>query len=302
MLAHLNYELSLIQKIHQLRPEILDSFFILCNHLDSAAFYIFLVALPPVFGKYKWGLRCLVIAAITICLNYFLKHLFMQPRPFILDPNLALINQTSIYGLPSGAAQAAIVISGLIYHWFRTKLILALCTLYVAIVCCSRIYIGMHFFTDIIAGLFIGFLILQSFILFYPGVEKLLATIPKWVFPIVAFVCLGLLVSDVASFTKSYNISFAMLSGAVVIYSIYRLTNLKVENYPEDDNSLKLTDYFINIGILVFIYYSTYKLLPIIIPSLTTSMLVIIFISLLYAVLPTAVILRKLLFSSKQVA
>ena len=86
--------------------------------------------------------------------------LVQRPRPAFKDPFETLIG----YGYPSGHAATNLLLAWMViaFLWphvrpgFRRFLLVALPLLGVALVCFSRMFLGLHYLTDIIAGLFLG--------------------------------------------------------------------------------------------------------------------------------------------------
>ena len=93
-------------------------------------------------------------------LNIALKHLVQRGRPIVEDPLVSL----STYSYPSGHAAAATVFGGLlIMLMLRNRpqgqanpLAMGAAGLWIIGVCASRIYLGAHYATDVLAGLLEG--------------------------------------------------------------------------------------------------------------------------------------------------
>ena len=102
----------------------------------------------------------IIITFMGVLINSTQKLFFQRPRPMI-DP---LIVESS-YSFPSGHAMNSFVffavLSFYIYHFTRRKLfsiILSLvCLFIVLLIGFSRIYLGVHYPSDIIAGYLVGF-------------------------------------------------------------------------------------------------------------------------------------------------
>lgn len=93
-------------------------------------------------------------------LNYVIKAILQVPRPTI-DP-IALAN---FYSFPSGHAMNSFIffasITYLVFHFTRKKRLSVLCAIVsgilVALIGFSRVYLGVHYPSDIIAGFVAGF-------------------------------------------------------------------------------------------------------------------------------------------------
>ncbi|MDR0475696.1 MAG: phosphatase PAP2 family protein [Treponema sp.] len=118
----------------------------------------------------KRGARLGIVLIISAWLNAFLKSLLMQPRPFTLDASLGLAHELS-YGLPSGHAQMSLTLLILLAYWAgdkykSKKIIIWIAALFLALlVGFSRVYLGVHFPTDLAGGWLAGGLILALFFL-----------------------------------------------------------------------------------------------------------------------------------------
>lgn len=164
-------QIELIHLLQQLRSPLLDLFFIGLNFFDTGAFFFLLI--PAVwFGKsWKAGMRLFAILLLSSFAIGLLKNLFSFPRPFHIIPQLAVI-KVSGCGFPSGGATNAMLLSCLLltYGKIRFKWVIAL--LFFFFVSLSRIYLGVHFPTDVLGGWVLGFLLWLIFIFAFPHIER----------------------------------------------------------------------------------------------------------------------------------
>lgn len=86
-----------------------------------------------------------------IYFNFVLKDLFSLPRP----EGVALI-EVSGFGFPSGHAQHAVVLWG--YLAWTTRKNLGAAVILVFLIGLSRVYLGVHFVSDVVGGWTIGLL------------------------------------------------------------------------------------------------------------------------------------------------
>ncbi|MDD5371083.1 MAG: phosphatase PAP2 family protein, partial [Anaerolineaceae bacterium] len=97
-------------------------------------------------------------------LNGFLKILLHTPRPFWFSSQVKALSVETSFGAPSGHAQNAAGIWGLLAALLRRGWLWSILLILILLIGVSRIYLGMHFTSDVIAGWFIGFLLVLVFI------------------------------------------------------------------------------------------------------------------------------------------
>jgi membrane-associated phospholipid phosphatase len=110
------------------------------------------------------GLRVAMMLLLSNGVNTIFKTAFHTPRPYWVDPQVKIYSVETSFGMPSGHAQHAASIWGLIAAslrgtWVRVALILLI--LFIGL---SRLYLGVHFFRDVLLGWFIGWLTVWVFL------------------------------------------------------------------------------------------------------------------------------------------
>lgn len=107
------------------------------------------------FKNKKYAITVFITALCTVFLNYILKITFMRDRPF----DLMIIDEKG-YSFPSGHAMVSIGFYGyILYLVWQTKadikykkvITISLCIL-IILIGMSRIYLGVHYPSDIIGG------------------------------------------------------------------------------------------------------------------------------------------------------
>lgn len=103
-------------------------------------------------------LLALVIAVPGgMLLNVLIKYIVLRPRPFFDKPILILTG----YSFPSGHAMASTVLYGMLAafavrtttDWRRQVVAVCMAASLIALVCFSRIYLGVHYLSDVLAGI-----------------------------------------------------------------------------------------------------------------------------------------------------
>jgi hypothetical protein len=102
-----------------------------------------------------------VISFLSGYLNHALKQLLAQPRPYDLAPGINLVPEYG-YGLPSGHAQGAVVTWGLLAWHARRRWAWAAAAALMLAIGASRVYLGVHFPTDVLGGWLVGAVVLAA--------------------------------------------------------------------------------------------------------------------------------------------
>jgi undecaprenyl-diphosphatase len=164
----MNEQIYWIQRLHDvMRNPFWDQFFILWNYVDSLGFKMLVIGIVWYLINRKIGVRLFFIILLSNVVNELLKNLFHLPRPCQIDPSLGIICLKT-YGFPSGAAQLAILLSGILIIECKKRLLQILGIVFAIFLSFSRIYLGVHFFTDILGGLFVGAMMLLIYAKAFP--------------------------------------------------------------------------------------------------------------------------------------
>jgi membrane-associated phospholipid phosphatase len=157
------------------------------TQLGSEWFYI--ITLLFIFWciDEKQGFRFSILILFSLWLNGFCKLLFKQPRPFHLDPPVSLSPEITeplrgSYGFPSGHAQLSLVFWSTLafnlrgrFHKRSGAAAAGMGALFfILVIAFTRLYLGVHFPTDILGGWFLGALMLLLYSLFSARIAALL--------------------------------------------------------------------------------------------------------------------------------
>jgi len=151
--------LDFIIIIQQIDTPLLDSFFRVITSLGDESFYLLLFPFLLWCVDFYLGIRIGIIFLLSVYVNTGIKEIFQQPRPFDILPEIQKVHAYG-YGFPSGHAQSSLVVWGSIAYWNKQIWIRNLSVLLILLIGFSRIYLGVHFPTDILGGWLIGGLIL----------------------------------------------------------------------------------------------------------------------------------------------
>lgn len=131
---------------------IMESISALATPLSLLVLLLVIVAFAP--GK-RPGMFCAVNLVLVAILNVVLKELVQRPRP----EDIGLVVETG-FSFPSGHSMVAMAFFGLlvwlVWHYEKDRVMrLACCggfSLIILLIGISRIYLGVHYASDVLAG------------------------------------------------------------------------------------------------------------------------------------------------------
>lgn len=110
------------------------------------------------------GLRLGLILGVSNCLNGVLKLVLHQPRPFWYSDQVGAKALETSFGIPSGHAQNAAAVWGMFAASLKRGWVWVLTLLLILMIGLSRLYLAVHFPTDVVVGWLIGFLLVWLFL------------------------------------------------------------------------------------------------------------------------------------------
>lgn len=137
----------------------------------------FFLVLPLIYWSIdaRLGLRVAFTLLASVSVNYYLKLWFAGPRPYWVSENVKALSAETSFGMPSGHAQHAVAVWGTLasasarfWKWTAVALIF--------LIGFSRLYLGVHFLHDVLAGWIIGGALLWAFLRYWDTVAAWLRT------------------------------------------------------------------------------------------------------------------------------
>lgn len=155
----LELDLMIYRGIQPLQTSWLTSLISKITDLGSAIFYFMIVIVVLMFHK-KYAQALFISVSVGFIGNYLAKGIIQRARPLE-----KLIMETG-YSFPSGHTTCAVLFYGtvalMMYHSdlkYR-KIAVGLSVSMIFIIAFTRIYLHVHYFTDILGGITFGFILL----------------------------------------------------------------------------------------------------------------------------------------------
>lgn len=160
MLDKIEYEiLELIS--NTLQSSFVDKIMILFTTLgNNGIIWVILCALLLICNKTRYiGMIALFALLLSeISSNIVLKNVFMRNRPFVDMPKIHLLIRTPIsYSFPSGHTTSSFAACGVFGVYFK-RIYAFLSYILAIIISFSRLYLYVHFLSDVLFGVLLGFL------------------------------------------------------------------------------------------------------------------------------------------------
>jgi len=148
-------------------PTLPSQFFSLLGTED-----FFMLALPILYWcvDSMLGMRVAILLMLSTNINAAFKLAFHAPRPYWYSPKVRALATETSFGVPSGHAQNAAVIWGLMAAFLRKWWGWLVALLLILLIGLSRLFLGVHFPHDVLFGWLIGGLILWLALRFWDPV------------------------------------------------------------------------------------------------------------------------------------
>jgi membrane-associated phospholipid phosphatase len=250
------WSIDLIVVIQQVHGPVIDNIANAITFMGDESFY--LIFLPLIFWCVDFGVgaRLTIIFLLSSYLNICFKDLFQQPRPFDLNPDVGLSTEEG-YGLPSYHAQSTLVVWASLSAWAQKRWLWIVGIVIIVLVGFSRIYLGLHFPTDVLAGWAIGGVLLVIYLFMQPVLERQLVKF-NLCMQILISMALPLLLLLIHP-TKDTTSSMAALAGIGVGLSLMH------RYIPFNTHGLwwqRNMRFLIGVGVIFVLYFGLKMILP----------------------------------------
>jgi undecaprenyl-diphosphatase len=156
----MNIDLSTVQWLAEHRALWLNPIMEFVSITGNAMMIWIVVTLVFVAVCRRWKILYVFAGAYlaSFGITEALKDFFARPRPYITDPAVThLLTETPLSSMPSGHTSSSFVAAALLSHFFP-RFRFAFYG-YAMLIAFSRVYVGVHYPSDVMIGAFIGSLV-----------------------------------------------------------------------------------------------------------------------------------------------
>lgn len=148
-----------------LRYNFLNGIFSFITKLGNGGFIWILITIILLIPKKTRKVGILSLCSLLLCHvvnNLMIKNLVMRERPFNQFSELIpLVKKPTDFSFPSGHTAISFAVSGILVRYLDKKYGIT-AIVFAVLIAFSRLYVGVHFLSDVIVGMIIG--LLSSFI------------------------------------------------------------------------------------------------------------------------------------------
>lgn len=154
------FGIDLIVWLQQMSPA-LDGVMEFFTFLGTVEAYMLLIPLLYWAVNKRWAFRAFLVLLFTDIITTSFKLLLHQPRPYWVSPEVRLLSGPEpSYGLPSGHSSDPLAVLGYLSAQIRKRWMWWVTAAVVLMIGISRVYLGVHFPHDVLAGWLVGTVVL----------------------------------------------------------------------------------------------------------------------------------------------
>ena len=155
-----NFDWMVLHGIQGLHCRVLDSIMPLITLLgEHGILWVVLSVVLTVIPKTrKCGIAMMLGLLLELLIgNLVLKPMIARPRPYMLDPGITpIVPKLADFSFPSGHTYGATAAGVVLFRYYKKwGIVVFILTVLIGF---SRLYLQMHFLTDVLGGVVFGFI------------------------------------------------------------------------------------------------------------------------------------------------
>ena len=154
----MNWEFDWLYAMQQIHNPVLDPIMVGLSALGNAGILWIIISVICLIKKEtrRCGVQMIISMLVVLVIgNGILKNLVCRQRPCWIDSTVTLlVKNPSDYSFPSGHSMNSFTAAVTI--WFYHKKVGAAAIAVATLIAFSRLYVGVHYPTDVLGGMFVG--------------------------------------------------------------------------------------------------------------------------------------------------
>jgi membrane-associated phospholipid phosphatase len=152
--------LDIVLALQSTRSGFLDTLTILLHGMGGESFYLIIVSMVYWSLNRHLGARLIFMVLAAGILNTLLKECFHRPRPDMVSTLVVPVVNQEGYGFPSAHVMVSLAVWGYAAVYLQRRWLYMAVGLYTIVMAWSRMYAGVHYPHDVMAGALFGLLTL----------------------------------------------------------------------------------------------------------------------------------------------
>ena len=156
--------LDLVLAVQSVRSSLFDVLAEALHAMGGEIFFLIVLLLIYWSINRHLGIRLIVALIVAGILNSVLKDVFQRPRPFMVSDLVVPLQAEDNYGIPSAHVMVGLVVWGYAALFTKLRWLYWAVALFVIVMAWSRMYVGVHFPQDVVAGVLFGLIVLLLYV------------------------------------------------------------------------------------------------------------------------------------------
>ena len=165
----MGWEEALILALRSISNPLLDALFLALSELGGDVFWLAVIFACLALKKRRQALGFSILLIANFYISYVLKHAIGRPRPPLWLQRTDLVGAELGPSMPSTHAAEAAANMAYLAREARDKRTYVACGTLAVLAGLSRVYLGVHWPTDVLAGACLGLVVAASYVLAAEG-------------------------------------------------------------------------------------------------------------------------------------